>query len=48
MTAVGWVWHQQGGYDLVGHGSTLPMVRFGMDLTECEGTGLDTVESQSL
>jgi hypothetical protein len=48
MTVVGWVWHQQGGYDLVGHVPRYRMVRFGMDLTECEGTGLDTVESQSL
>ena len=48
MTAVGWAWQQQGGYDLVGHVPRYTMVRFGRHLTQCKGAGGDTVENRKL
>jgi hypothetical protein len=41
MSAVGWAWHQQGGYDLVVLVPRYRMVRFGNHLTQSERTGTD-------
>ena len=48
MVTVGWAWQQQGGYDPIGHIPRYRIVGFGRDLTQCEGEGVGTVESQSL